>query len=342
MKAVGFFKNLPITEPESLIDLDLPTPEAGPNDLLVEIRAVAVNPVDTKVRKSRPAADNRPVVLGWDAVGHVRAIGSQVRDFAVGDRVWYAGDLTRQGSNAQFQAVDHRIVAKAPASLSDAEAAALPLTAITAWEMLHDRLQVNRNGRPVGILVTGAAGGVGSILVQLARQCAHLTVIGTSSEPQGAGGAWLRDRGAHHVIDHRLPLAPQVAALQAQGVPPVRHVASLTHTPAHFKDLVELLEPQGQLALIDDFGPTDIDVMALKRKALSLHWELMFTRSLFTTHDIAEQGRLLAEVARLVDAGRVRSTLAEVLGPINAVTLRRAHAMQETQRQRGKLVLQGF
>ena len=342
MKAVGHFKNLPITEAESLIDLDLPMPEAGPNDLLVEIRAVAVNPVDTKVRQSRPAAGGAPVVLGWDAVGQVRATGTQVRGFEVGDRVWYAGDLTRQGSNAQFQAVDHRIVARAPGSLSDAQAAALPLTAITAWELLHDRLQVDRDARPVGILVTGAAGGVGSILVQLARQSAHLTVVGTSSDPQGAGGDWLRALGAHHVIDHRQPLAPQVAALQAQGMAPVRHVASLTHTPAHFRDLVELLEPQGQLAVIDDFGPHDIDVMALKRKALSLHWELMFTRSLFNTHDIAEQGRLLAEVARLVDAGQVRSTLADVLGPIDAATLRRAHALQETQRQRGKLVLQGF
>ncbi len=342
MKAVGYLKNLPISDPESLIDLEVPMPQAGPNDLLVEVTAVAVNPVDTKIRKSRPAADGAPVVLGWDAVGHVRAMGPQVQGFAVGDRVWYAGDLTRMGSNAQFQAVDHRIVSKAPKSLSDAEAAALPLTAITAWEMLHDRLQVNRDTRPVSLLVTGAAGGVGSILVQLARLSPHLTVIGTSSDPDGAGGDWLRQLGAHHVINHRQPLAPQVAALQAQGVAPVRHVASLTHTPQHFKDLVELLEPQGQLALIDDFGAGDIDVMALKRKALSLHWELMFTRSLFTTHDIAEQGRLLAAVATLVDAGKVRTTLAEVLGPINAVTLRRAHELQERQRQQGKLVLQGF
>jgi zinc-binding alcohol dehydrogenase family protein len=342
MKAVGYLKNLPITEPESLIDLELPMPMAGPKDLLVEIRAVAVNPVDTKIRKNRPAAEGVPVVLGWDAVGHVRAMGPEVTGFAVGDRVWYAGDLTRPGSNAQFQAVDHRIVSKAPQSLSDAEAAALPLTAITAWEMLHDRLQVRRDTRPVSLLVTGAAGGVGSILVQLARQCAHLTVIGTSSDPDGAGGDWLRELGAHHVINHRQPLAPQVAALQAQGVPPVRHVASLTHTPAHYADLVDLLEPQGQLALIDDFAGTDVDIMALKRKALSLHWELMFTRSLFNTHDIQEQGRLLAEVAGLVDAGQVRTTLAEVLGPINAQTLRRAHELQESQRQQGKLVLQGF
>ncbi|SEK96057.1 zinc-binding alcohol dehydrogenase family protein [Roseateles sp. YR242] len=343
MKAVGYIKNLPITDPESLIDLDLPMPEPGPQDLLVEVRAVAVNPVDTKVRQGRPASDATPVVLGWDAVGQVRALGTEVSGFAVGDRVWYAGDLTRQGSNAQFQAVDHRIAARAPTSIGDGEAAALPLTAITAWELLHDRLQVQRDGaRPVSLLVTGAAGGVGSILVQLARQHVHLTVIGTSSDPAGAGGDWLRQLGVHHVINHQQPLAPQVAALQAQGMAPVRHAVSLTHTPQHFKDLVELLEPQGRLAMIDDFGPADLDVMALKRKSLSLHWELMFTRSLYNTHDITEQGRLLAEVARLVDAGKIRSTLAEVLGPINAQSLKRAHALQESQRQRGKLVLQGF
>lgn len=345
MKAVGYFKSLPINEPESLLDLELPTPTPGPQDLLVEVSAIALNPVDTKVRLRRASADGQtPVVLGWDAVGVVRALGSAVHGFALGDRVWYAGDITRPGSNAQFQAVDHRIVARAPASLSDAEAAALPLTAITAWELLYDRLQVQQQAeRPVSLLVTGAAGGVGSILVQLARQLPHLTIIGTSSEPEGAGGAWLRELGAHHVINHREPLAPQIARLQAeQGLPPLRYAASLTHTPAHFADLVAALEPQGRLGLIDDFGPGDIDVMALKGKALSLHWELMFTRSMHGTHDIAEQGRLLAEVARLVDAGQLRSTLAEVMGPINAATLKRAHAQQESQRQRGKLVLQGF
>lgn len=345
MKAVGYFKSLPIAEPESLLDLELPEPQPGDQDLLIEVRAVALNPVDTKVRLRRASSDGKtPVVLGWDAVGIVRTIGPKVSGFAVGDRVWYAGDITRPGSNAQFQCVDHRIAAKAPVSLSDAEAAALPLTAITAWELLFDRLQVQqRPERPVALLVTGAAGGVGSILVQLARALPHLTVVATSSEPQGAGGDWLRGLGAHHVISHREPLAPQIARLQAeQGLTPLRYAASLTHTPAHFADIVAALEPQGRLGLIDDFGPGDIDVMALKGKALSLHWELMFTRSMHATHDIAEQGKLLAEVARRVDAGELRSTLAEVLGPINAATLKRAHALQESQRQRGKLVLQGF
>lgn len=344
MKAIGYFKSLPIAESESLIDLELPMPAPGAQDLLVEITAVAVNPVDTKVRLRRASADgSTPVILGWDAVGTVRAMGPEVQGFAVGDRVWYAGDITRPGSNAQFQCVDHRIVAKAPATLGDAEAAALPLTAITAWELLFDRLQVQQQPeRPVSLLVTGAAGGVGSILVQLARRYPHLTVIGTSSEPEGEGGKWLHGLGAHHVINHREPLAPQIAALQKNGAPPLRYVTSLTHTPQHFADFVAALEPQGRLAMIDDFGPADLDVMALKGKSLSLHWELMFTRSMHATHDIAAQGRLLAEVAALVDAGHVRTTLSEVVGPIDAATLKRAHALQESQRQRGKLVLQGF
>ncbi|WP_416761201.1 zinc-binding alcohol dehydrogenase family protein [Roseateles sp. So40a] len=344
MKAVGYFQSLPITASESLIDLELPMPAPGAKDLLVEVSAIAVNPVDTKIRVRRASADGAtPVILGWDAVGTVRAIGPEVAGFAVGDRVWYAGDITRPGSNAQFQAVDHRIVAKAPATLSDAEAAALPLTAITAWELLFDRLQVQQQPeRPVSLLVTGAAGGVGSILVQLAARQKHLTVIGTSSEPDGEGGKWLHALGAQHVINHREPLAPQIAALQQAGVPPLRYVTSLTHTPQHFKDFIEALEPQGKLAMIDDFGPQDLDVMALKGKSLSLHWELMFTRSMHATHDIAAQGRLLADVAAMVDAGQIRTTLADVVGPISAETLKRAHALQESQRQRGKLVLSGW
>lgn len=344
MKAVGYFKSLPITDAESLVDLELPTPAPGPKDLLVEVAAIAVNPVDTKIRVRRASADGTtPVILGWDAVGTVRAIGPEVTGFAVGDRVWYAGDITRPGSNAQFQCVDHRIAAMAPSSLSDAEAAALPLTAITAWELLFDRLQVQQQPeRPVSLLVTGAAGGVGSILVQLARRYDHLTVIGTSSEPDGEGGKWLQALGTHHVINHREPIAPQIAALQNQGVPPLRYVTSLTHTPQHFQGLVEALEPQGKLAMIDDFGPNDLDVMALKGKSLSLHWELMFTRSMHATHDIAAQGRLLTEVAALVDAGKIRTTLSDVVGPISAENLQRAHALQESQRQRGKLVLQGW
>jgi zinc-binding alcohol dehydrogenase family protein len=339
MKAVGYLKNLPITHADSLLDLVLPAPTPGPHDLLVEISAIAVNPVDAKVRAGRPSADGlTPVVLGWDAVGIVRGLGAQVSGFAIGDRVWYAGDITRQGSYAELQCVDHRIAACAPATASDAEAAALPLTAITAWELLFDRLQVQeRPERPVSLLVTGAAGGVGSILVQLARSLPHLTVIASASRPESA--TWLRELGAHHVIDHNQPMAPQIAALRA---PPLRYAASLTHTPQHFADLVAALEPQGRIGVIDDFAPEAVNVMALKGKALSLHWELMFTRPMHQTHDIAEQGRLLAEVARRVDAGSLRSTVGQVIGAINAANLKKAHALIESQRTVGKLVLTGF
>ncbi|MCU7372047.1 zinc-binding alcohol dehydrogenase family protein [Paucibacter sp. O1-1] len=339
MQAIGYFKAQPITADESLLDLELPAPTPGPLDLLVEISAIAVNPVDAKVRASRNSADGHtPVLLGWDAVGIVRGLGAGVQGFALGDRVWYAGDITRAGSYAQFQTVDHRIAALAPRSANDAEAAALPLTGITAWELLFDRLEVQaRPERPVSLLVTGAAGGVGSILVQLARALPHLTVIATASRPESA--AWLRELGAHHVIDHSQPLAAQIAAL---GAAPLRYVASLTHTPQHFGQLVEALEPQGRLALIDDFAPEQLNVMALKGKSLSLHWEMMFTRSMHTTHDIAEQGRLLAELARRIDAGELRSTLGQVLGTINAANLKKAHALIESQRSIGKLVLAGF
>lgn len=338
MKAVGYLQSHPIDHAESLLDLQLAEPTPGPNDLLVEVRAVSVNPVDTKVRRRRASADGiTPVVLGWDAVGVVRALGAQVQGFAVGDRVWYAGDITRPGSNAQLQCVDHRIAAHAPRRLGDAEAAALPLTAITAWELLFDRFKVGEHERGT-LLVTGAAGGVGSILVQLARARTALTVVGTASRPETQ--AWLKELGAHHVIDHAQPLVPQLKAID--GLPLVRYAASLTHTPQHYAQLVEALAPQGKLGLIDDFAGSEIDVMALKGKALSLHWEMMFTRPMHQTEDIAEQGRLLAEVARLVDAGIVRSTASEVLGRIDAATLKRAHELVESGRTRGKLVLAGF
>ncbi|MCH7341898.1 zinc-binding alcohol dehydrogenase family protein [Pelomonas sp. CA6] len=345
MKAVGYYASHPIEHPESLLDLELPAPEPGPLDLLVEVRASAVNPLDTKVRRRRASPDGRtPVVTGWDAVGVVRAMGAQVRGFAVGDRVWYAGAIDRPGSHAQLQCVDHRIASRAPASLDDAQAAALPLTAITAWELLFDRLQVQQQPqREVALLATGAAGGVGSILVQLARSQPHLRVVATSSDPQGAGGDWLRRLGAQVVISHREPLAAQIAELQrTQGLPPLRYAASLTHTPQHFAELVAALEPQGRLGLIDDFEPQAVDVMALKGKALSLHWEMMFARPLHQTHDLAEQGRLLAEVARRIDAGEIASTLGQNLGPINAANLKKAHALLEGGHTQGKLVLQGF
>lgn len=337
MKAVGYLQSLPITHPEALVDLTLPAPQPGPRDLLVRVAAVSVNPVDTKVRKNRAPQPGQPEVLGWDAVGTVEALGEAVEGFAVGDRVYYAGAINRPGSNAELQVVDHRIAARAPRSLSDADAAALPLTAITAWELLFDRLGVAEGGGAgQSLLVIGAAGGVGSILVQLARQLTQLRVIATASRPETQ--AWARELGAHVVVDHGQPLRPQ---LVAAGVAEVELIASLTHTEQHWDAIIDAAAPQGRVGLIDDLGGP-IDVMTLKRKALSLHWEMMFTRPMFGTADIAQQGRLLARVAALVDEGRLRSTVSEQLSPINAANLRRAHELVESGRMRGKLVLSGF
>ncbi len=338
MKAIAYQHSLPIDDPLALQDVDLPEPTPGARDLLVEVHAVAVNPVDAKVRQraAPPAGDWK--VLGWDAVGVVRAVGAEVRRFKPGDRVWYAGAIDRSGSNAQMHLVDERIAALAPTSLDDAAAAAMPLTAITAWEMLFDRLGVPRDGgEGQSLLVIGAAGGVGSMLVQLARRLTKLTVIGTASRRETAD--WVRDLGAHHVIDHSKPLAGEITAA---GLPAPQLVVSLTQTNQHFAQIAELIAPQGRFGLIDDPAAGTIEIGLLKSKSVSLHWELMFTRSLFQTADMARQHELLTEVARLVDAGTLRTTLGEHLGAINAANLRRAHAMQESGRARGKLVLEGF
>ncbi|MET0352211.1 MAG: zinc-binding alcohol dehydrogenase family protein [Rhizobacter sp.] len=334
MKAIARYQPLPIDHPESLVDTTLPAPTPGPRDLLVRVHAVSVNPVDTKVR-ANAAADGQPKVLGYDAAGVVEAVGAQVTLFKPGDRVMYAGDITRPGSNAELQAVDERIVGRMPASLGFADAAALPLTAITAWELLFDRLGVKPETTGT-LLVVGAAGGVGSMLVQLARQLTALTVVGTASRPETQ--AWVRELGAHHVIDHTKPLTE---GLKAAGLGAVEFVASLTQTDQHYAQIVEALAPQGRLGLIDD-PKAPLDVMALKRKALSLHWELMFTRSMFQTPDMQAQHDLLDRVAALVDEGRLRTTVGEHFGAINAANLRRAHALVESGRAKGKLVLEGF
>ncbi|MFZ6046260.1 zinc-binding alcohol dehydrogenase family protein [Pseudomonas sp. CR3202] len=337
MKAVAYFQNLPIDAPEALQDIVLPEPQPGPRDLLVEVRAISVNPVDTKVRRNAAPEAGQPRVLGWDVAGVVKAVGSEVSLFQPGDRVFYAGDLTRQGGNAEFHRVDERIVGPMPKSLDFAQAAALPLTSITAWELLFDRLQIAESKADQGqsLLVVGAAGGVGSILVQLARQLTGLTVIGTASRPETQ--AWVRELGAHHVLDHSKPLAGE---LRSAGLANVTHVASLTQTDQHLDQLVEALAPQGRLGLIDD--PAQLDVTKLKRKSLSLHWEFMYTRSMFQTPDMLEQHRLLQRVSQLIDAGVLKTTLGEHFGSINAANLRRAHALLESGKAKGKIVLEGF
>lgn len=337
MKAVAYRQPGAINRPDALLDVDLPTPVATGRDLLVEVAAIAVNPVDTKVRKSASPAPGDVKVLGWDAVGRVVALGNQVTGFKPGDEVWYAGSIARPGANSQFHLVDERLVGRKPQTLTDAEAAALPLTAITAWEMLFDRLDVRRRvpGAANAILIVGGAGGVGSIAIQLARALTDLTVIASASRPETA--AWIRELGAHHVVDHSRPLADEVAAL---GLGAPAFVFSTTETHRHLQDIAKLIAPQGRFGLIDD--PESLDVTGFKRKAVSVHWELMFTRSLFETPDMDEQGELLTEVGQLVDSGKLRTTVTEVLRPINADNLRRAHATIESGRARGKIVLEGF
>ena len=339
MKAVAYQKPLPIDDAQSLVDVDLPEPVPGERDLLVHVKAVSVNPVDVKMRAGSQPPAGQWRILGWDAVGTVRAVGRNVTTFRPGDRVWYAGAIDRPGTNAEYHLVDERIAAIAPASLGDAQAAALPLTAITAWEMLFDRLGVARGegAQNASLLVIGAAGGVGSIMVQLARRLTGLTVIGTASRPETA--EWVRALGAHHIVDHAKPLADE---FRRAGLAAPQYVVSLTHTGGHFADCAALIAPQGKFGLIDDPAPGSIEIGALKRKSVSLHWELMFTRSLFGTADMAEQHKLLAEVARLTDAGELRTTLGEHFGRINAANLKRAHALLESGKARGKIVLEGF
>jgi zinc-binding alcohol dehydrogenase family protein len=337
MKAIAYQQSLPIAHIESLQDITLPEPVASGRDLLVDVRAISVNPVDTKIRNGVAPAAGDWKVLGWDAAGVVSAVGPEVTDFKVGDRVWYAGSIARAGTNSERHLVDERIVGKMPASLDFSQAAALPLTGITAWEMLFDRLGLAQDTTPspATLLVIGAAGGVGSIMVQLARQLTGVTVIGTASRPETQ--AWVRELGAHHVIDHSKPISQE---LQRIGIPQVDYIVSLTETEQHLLEIAESIAPQGKFGLIDD--PKALNANVFKRKSVSLHWELMFTRSLFGTADMAEQGRLLSRLAELVDAGRIRTTVGEHFGTINAANLKRAHALLESGQARGKIVLEGF
>jgi zinc-binding alcohol dehydrogenase family protein len=337
MKAVGFNTPLPVDNEQSLLDIELPKPELRPHDILVKVAAISVNPADVKVRASAtpPAGTHR--ILGYDATGTVEAVGSAVTRFAPGDEVFYAGSIDRPGTYAEYHAVDARIVGPKPRSLSFTEAAALPLTALTAWELLFDRLRVPYGQKAGGdaLLIVNGAGGVGSILTQIARRLTGLTVIATASRPETI--AWAKEMGAHHTIDHHQPLNEGLAAI---GIPEVRYVAGLTATDKHRDAIIASLAPQGGLAMIDD--PAQFDVVPFKRKSLAVHWELMFTRPLYTTPDIARQGEILTEVSALVDAGLLRTTLRDNYGTINASNLRRAHRMLESGGGIGKIVLSGF
>ena len=336
MKAVALTHYLPISDPNSFLDVDLPTPVPVGHDLLVAVKAVAVNPVDTKVRAPKDLVEDTPRVLGYDASGVVEAVGPEVTLFQIGDEVYYAGDITRSGTNSQFHLVDERIVGVKPKSLSHAQAAALPLTTITAYEAFFERLGIDRDGADEGqtILIIGAGGGVGSIGIQLAKQ-AGLTVIATASRQETSD--WVKELGADHVINHRENMVEQVRAL---GMQHVDHIA-IFNDMRHWETAVELIRPQGGIVSIDDTEQA-MPMAGMKMKAASLHWEFMFARSMHKTPDMIEQHRLLSYVAGEIDAGNIRTTLSQVLTPINAQNMRKAHAMIETGEAKGKIVLEGF
>ncbi|AYQ44466.1 MULTISPECIES: zinc-binding alcohol dehydrogenase family protein [Burkholderia cepacia complex] len=332
--AIAFRRQSTLADSDCLVDVEIACPAPGPHDLRVAVRAVSVNPVDTKIRAGQVATPDSVRCLGWDAAGIVEAVGEAVTLFRPGDAVYYAGSFDRTGSNAHSHLVDERIVGRAPASLSFAEAAALPLTALTAWQLLFDRLGVPP-GKPAGagsLLVLGGAGGVGSMLIQLARRLTGLTVVATASRAQSRD--WCLALGAHHVIDHRQPLPAQVSALP---VPPITHIAALSNTAEHWAELAELIAPQGRLAIIDDHDT--LDAVPFKAKSVSLHWEMVFTRPLFGTPDLIAQHRILDEVAALVDAGVLRSTVNRVLVPLDAARLRDAHRLVEGGGMTGKVVV---
>jgi NADPH2:quinone reductase len=337
MKAVGYQKSLPIDAAESLVDFEASKPEPTGRDIRVAVKAISVNPVDTKVRKRAEPPQGEYRILGFDAAGVVDAVGPDVTLFRPGDEVFYAGSNQRQGTNSEFHLVDERIVGKKPRTLSFAQAAALPLTSITAWELLFDRLGAvpGKQHDPRTLLVIGGAGGVGSILIQLARRLTGLTVVATATRPESQ--QWCLDLGAHAVIDHAKPLKEQIAALKLD---PVGLVASLTATDQHYKDVADLIAPQGRFALIDD--PAEFNIAVFKAKAVSIHWELMFTRSTFQTPDMIAQNHLLNDVSDLIDKGVLRTTLDQSFGTINAANLKRAHALLESGKSRGKIVLEGW
>jgi zinc-binding alcohol dehydrogenase family protein len=337
MKAVGYRKSLPIDAAEALIDFETAMPEPRSRDIRVAVKAISANPVDYKVRKRAAPPEGETKILGYDAAGIVDAVGPEASLFKAGDEVFYAGSILRQGTNSEFHLVDERIVGRKPKSLSFAQAAALPLTSITAWELLFDRLGVTpgKSVDPRTLLIVGGAGGVGSIMIQLARRLTGVSVVATASRPDSQ--KWCLELGAHSVIDHAKPMKEQIEKLK---LPPVALVASLTFTDQHYKAIAEFIAPQGKFGLIDD--PPEFNVGVFKGKAVSVHWESMFTRSSFQTPDMIGQHNLLNDVADLIDKGVLRTTLDQTFGTINAANLKRAHALLESGTSRGKVVLEGW
>lgn len=334
MRAIGFSKNLPISQSDALETIDVAEPTLGDNDLLVQLEATSINPADAKLRQILPELEDGHHVLGFDAVGRVLDKGHLVTTFSEGDRVWYAGSLTRPGTNSERHAVDHRITSKAPRSIEPIYAAALPLTAITAWEILFDRLALTESGgKGETLLVVGGAGGVGSILIQLAKRLTELRVVATASRAETR--EWVLKMGADEIVNHREDLVMQLNEKNVQ----IDYIAGLTSSDTHFSSYAEIIKPQGKIVLIDDPAPNSINITLLKPKSVSLTWEFMFTRSMFETDDIAVQGEILKRVANLVDEGQIRSTAKNILRPLTLENLKKAHVIAESGSAIGKTVL---
>lgn len=335
MKAIGLHKYLPIDNEQSLIDLTIDIPKATGHDIVVKVKAISVNPVDTKVRAPKDNIETTARILGWDASGIVTAIGDKVQHFKVGDEVYYAGDITRAGSNSEYHCVDETIVGKKPNSLNFASAAAMPLTTITAWEALFERLAIDKNGGVQGksILIIGGAGGVGSIATQLASKVAGLTVIATASRQDTVN--WCNKMGAHHIINHHKSLSDELSQLDISHVD---YILCLNNIDQHWSAMCELIAAQGLICSIVE-AKNPLDMNPLKSKSAGLVWEFMFTRSMCKTQDRIKQQQLLNKVSQLIDDGVLQSTMNKVISPLNAENLRKAHALLESNQTIGKIVL---
>jgi len=335
MKAIGFRKSLPITESESFIEFEVEKPKVEGRNILVRIQAISVNPVDFKVRQgsAKDQALEVPKIIGWDAVGVVEEIGPEVSLFKKGDAVYYAGDITKSGCNAAYQLVDERIVGKKPTALSNAEAAAMPLTVLTAWEILFDRIRINQQDNGKSILIIGGAGGVGSIAIQIAKKVAGLVVIATASRPESA--AWCKEQGADFVVNHN----HLVEEVRNAGFEQVDFILDFVDVNQYWSAMVELIKPQGRIGSISDPAES-VNLRQLKGKSVSFHWELMFTRAMFQTADMVEQHHILNTVAELLDAGTLKSTLNHTLTGFTSDNLKQAHQLLESGKAIGKTVIE--
>jgi NADPH2:quinone reductase len=335
MKAVGFKTSLPIEDKESFIEFETQKPLPGNHDLLVKVKAISVNPVDYKIRQNsaKNTVLEQPKIIGWDAVGTIEVVGDAVTLFKQGDEVYYAGDITKQGSNAAYQVIDERIVGEKPRMLSDEAAAAIPLTALTAWEIFFDRMRLSaQKDRNKTLLIIGGAGGVGSIAIQLAKQLLGMKVIATASRPQTS--EWCKKMGADIVVNHRNLLEE----VRKAGFHYVDYIVDFVDTNLYWDTMAELIKPQGHIASITG-SATPVTLNKLKSKSVSFSWELMFTRSTFQTEDMIEQHHILNQVAQLLDKGVLQTTLTQTLEGLTADNVKQAHHQLESGKTIGKLVI---